>query len=223
MTFNPISTLFLISSLTLMMSCQEINSISGSGNIATRTQDLNSFTEVELTNFMDVEIFTGSTNQVEFSDYDNLLQYYTFDVVGNRLVIKTNPGNTTIRHSEAKARVYVAGPLSALQLLGSGNLTLMDSFDGISECTISGSGNIVAEASATSSNMDASISGSGNIDILKISIEQADCTISGSGNISITVSKSLKADITGSGNIFYYGNPTVSKTVPGSGNVIKLQ
>ena len=219
-----ISRLLILPSLILMLSCskENINSHSGAGSIVSQTLNLNSFTEIEITNYCDVEVVTGTTNKVEFSDYENLIQYLKFEEVGNKLVIKTTPENLNIRNSKAKAKVYMAGNLTGLFITGSGNVNLLNSFNELSQCNISGSGNVKAEINSTSSNLNCTISGSGNIDFLKIASQNGNCTISGSGNISIAVSNTLTAKIAGSGNISYLGNPTVSSTITGSGRLIKL-
>jgi len=196
--------------------------LSGSGNIISQTLSLNSFTEIEISNSCDVELVAGSSNKVVYSDYENIIQHLKFELVGNKLVIKTIPENISISNSKAKAKVYISDSLTALFISGSGNMSLKNSFNGINTCNISGSGNIIAEINSTSSNMNASITGSGNIDILKISSQNALSTISGSGNISMAVSHTLTGVISGSGNISYLGNPTVTKNITGSGTVIKL-
>lgn len=227
---TTISKLVFLSALVFIFSCNKNNSLNsqpggsqtGTGSISSQSVNLNSFSEIEIANYCDVEIDTGTTNKVEYSDYDNLVQYLKFEIVGNRLVVKTIPENTLITNSKAKAKIYVAGSLTGLIISGSGNMTLANSFNGISQCTVSGSGNLVANANSTSTNMAATILGSGSIDILKITSQSANCTISGSGNISVAVTNDLTANISGSGSISYLGNPSVSKNTTGSGKVIKL-
>jgi hypothetical protein len=225
-----ISKLVFISALVFIFSCnknsdmnsQPVNSQTGTGSISSSSINLSSFNEIEITNYCDVEIDTGATNKVDYSDYGNLVQYLKFEIVGNRLVVKTFPENTLITNSKAKAKIYVAGNLKGLFISGSGNMTLANSFNGISQCTVSGSGNLMANENSTSTNMAATISGSGSIDILKITSQSANCTVSGSGNISVAVTNDLTANISGSGSISYLGNPTVSKSITGSGNVTEL-
>ena len=225
-----ISKLVFLTALVFTFSCNKnndlnpepVNTQTGTGSISSKSVNLNSFCEIEIANYCNVEVDTGTTNKVEYSDYDNLIQYLKFEIVGNRLVVKTIPQNTLITNSKAKAKIYVAGSLTGLFISGSGNMTLANSFNGINQCTVSGSGNLVANENSTSTNMTATISGSGNVDILKITSQSANCTISGSGSISIAVTNDLTANVSGSGSISYFGNPSVSKNITGSGNIIKL-
>jgi len=227
---TAISKLLFLTALVFTFSCNKnsdrnpepSNTQSGTGIISSKSINLNSFSEIEITNYCNVEIDTGATNKVEYSDYDNLIQYLKFEIVGNKLVVKTIPEIASITNSKAKAKIYVAGSLTGLFISGSGNMTLANSFNGISQCAVSGSGNLVANENSTSTNMTTTISGSGNVDILKITSQSANCTISGSGSISIAVINDLTANVSGSGSISYLGNPSVSKNITGTGNIIKL-
>lgn len=224
-----ISKLAIVSILFMSFSCSNDDSIAklpnletGTGSLASKNINLNSFNEIEIANYCNVEIVTGTTNKVEYSDYDNLIQYLKFEIIGNKLIVKTVPENAVITNSKAKAKIYVAGNLTGLFISGVGNMTISNSFDNISTYNISGSGNIVANANATATSINATITGSGNIDILKINTQSAVCKTSGTGNITIAVVNSLNANISGFGNISYSGNPTITKNITGIGSVIKL-
>jgi hypothetical protein len=215
------SKLLMLASVLLMVSCKK-DIIVGSGSISTQTQNLGAFTEIEISNSCDIEVIKDSLNKVEFSEYENLIQYLKFEIVGTRLVIKTAPDDISLTNSKARAKVYVSGALTGLFTSGSGDINIKSAFNTLNTCNLSGSGDILAEVTATAVDMNVKLSGSGDIDILKITAQTADCSISGSGDISVSVTNSLKAAISGSGDIRYSGNPTVAKNISGSGSVIKL-
>lgn len=188
-----------------------------------QTAALSSFTEIEVRSYCNVEVVTGAENKVEYSDYENIIQYLRFEVVGSRLVVKTIPEEISISNSRAKAKVYSTGNLKAVNITGSANVDLASSFNGINTLSITGSGNIVSSANVTTPSIDCTITGSGNLNLLKVNSLSAKCTILGSGNITIAVSSSLNANIVGSGNIYYQGNPTdFVVNITGTGKVIKL-
>ncbi len=226
-----ISNLLILATLVLTFSCTKDNYMNissnnsqdeGTGTITSKSLELSPFNEIEIANYCDVEIVTGTTNKVEYSDFDNIIQYLKFEVINNRLVLKTVPENITIKNTKAKAKIFVAGSLTGLFISGSGDMSILNSFENISICDVSGSGNLVANSDSTSKSLASTVSGSGDIDILKISSQDASCTISGSGDISVTAANTLDAKISGSGNVSYSGNATVTKTISGSGELIKL-
>lgn len=222
--FNFLNSIPLILVLLFFSCSNENDSIDtiGSGKIKSNTQSLNSFTEIEIENNCDVELVKGTENKVEFSDYENIIQYLKFELVGNKLIVKTAPDNISINNSKAKAKIYVKGNLNKIFILGSANVDLVNSFSGLNELNISGSGNLNALQNIVIPNIDCSISGSGNMNILQINAANAKCSVSGSGEISIHVTKSLNASIAGSGTISYQGNPSLIQNVSGSGSIVKL-
>lgn len=170
-----------------------------------------------------MEVAKGTENKVEYSDYENIIQYLKFEVVGNRLIVKTIPENISISNSQAKAKVVLVGNLNAVYITGSANVDLLSSFNGLNKLGITGSGNIVSSGNTTAPSIDCSITGSGNLSLLKVNSTTAKCAIAGSGNITIAVSGSLNASIAGSGNIYYQGNPAdIVVNITGSGKVVKL-
>ncbi|MEO8961231.1 MAG: DUF2807 domain-containing protein [Ginsengibacter sp.] len=218
--------LITIAVMTLFASCKKDSTsltIRGSGPIASNDINLTAFQDIEIRNNCNVEVVSGTTFKATVSDYSNLIQHIKLDVVGSKLIIKTEPENIIIDDSKAKAIIYVpVGTLNSLNISGSGNINLKNQFNNITNLDISGSGNIKGEVGSTTNSLTASISGSGSIDIVNIQSQNANCNISGSGNIHVAVSNSLNATIAGSGNIFYQGTPSVTKSINGSGNAIKL-
>jgi hypothetical protein len=218
------ANLLILLIFVLSSNCKKesITSQTGAGSIVSQTTNINSFGEIEIVNNCNVEVVTGTTNKIEYSDYENLIQYLKFEVVGNKLTVKTIPENLSIQNSVAKAKIFTAGSLNSLSIKGSGSINLLDSFNEVSQFSISGSGNIQASSNSTTINFNCAIAGSGNINLLKVSSKDAICTISGSGSIHVAVSNTLNGQITGSGSIRYFGNPTTAVTISGTGRLVKL-
>ncbi|MFM8740925.1 MAG: GIN domain-containing protein, partial [Cytophagales bacterium] len=122
---------FLSSCIKVSIDKMSIDRISGSGNIASQTLVLSSFTEIEVRNYCNMEVEKGTENKVEYSDYENIIQYLKFEVVGNRLIVKTIPENISISNSQAKAKVVLTGNLDAVYITGSADVDLLSSFIGL--------------------------------------------------------------------------------------------
>ena len=103
-----------------------------------------------------MEVAKGTENKVEYSDYENIIQYLKFEVVGNRLIVRTIPENISISNSQAKAKVVLVGNLNAVYITGSANVDLLSSFNGLNKLGITGSGNIVSSGNTTAPSIDCS-------------------------------------------------------------------
>ncbi|MBI3233118.1 MAG: DUF2807 domain-containing protein, partial [Bacteroidetes bacterium] len=150
----------------LLIASFKMSSITGSGNIVTQTPDIASFEEIEVANYCDVEVYQDNNYSLQVSEYENLIQYLKFEVVGKKLIISTEPGNISIKNSQAKAVIHMPDALHKLIISGSSNITLKSGFKDISNLYISGSGNIIGEKVAQMNKVNATIAGSGNITML---------------------------------------------------------
>jgi len=229
--------------LFLNTSCfLDLNAISGSGSLVTQDRQATNFTSIELQTASDVEIVKGNTFHVSVSDYENLIQYLTVEVVDNRLIIKKKPTNISLVNSKAKVVVTLPDPLYSLKLTGSGTMQVNSAFNNLKYLLLTGSGKIDLKTSCRLDRLEATISGSGNIQGIgsiqdlhtKISgsgnivfsdmkAKTASCTLTGSGSMYVYVEDNLEAFLSGSGNIIYSGSPVVHSNRSGSGHISKKQ
>lgn len=217
-----------------------METVIGSGNIVTQMPDATGFEEIEVASHCDVEIYQDSIYMVQVTEYENLMQYLKFEVIGKKLLISIKPDHISISNSHARAVIHMPDVLRKLTISGSSDINIKSGFKDISSLYVSGSGNIIGEKPAvmdnisasvdgsgditmvgSANNLNLSISGSGNIDFAGVKALSANCDIDGSGDIAVNVSNSLSATINGSGDIVYYGNPTVTKRINGSGKIVK--
>jgi hypothetical protein len=214
---------------TQNINSNEINNISnnktitGKGNIVTKNLELKSFTEIQLSNYCDIEIIKGPTFKVVYSDYENIIDNLQFENVNNKLIVKSKSGNLSINNSKAKAKIYLASNLTSLSVSGSADATISSAFNELKELKITGSGNISCNTTIKTNDIKCIITGSGDMNLLKAIATNADCSLVGSGDISISVQSKLDASIVGSGDINYKGNPIVEKNITGSGELIKIK
>ena len=225
-------------SLTVTSCSEDWFGVNGEGPIETEQRPETGFNNIELDIAANVEIVNDSAFSVEVSDHENLVPHISTTVKGGTLIIRHDPKNFHVRNSEALIRIAMPA-LQALEINGSGNISVNSGFEGLNSISVSGSGEVVVDEPFITESLDMDISGSGKItvngqaDRLSISIsgsgniygygleaQNAECEISGSGDAYLNVVKSLDARISGSGNINYTGQPSISVHISGSGKVI---
>jgi hypothetical protein len=188
----------------------------GSGVAATQTRALTAFDSVELAGANNVVIRVGTEQSVVVRADDNLLNRVTTDVKSGTLVIGNTSGTFT---TNTPMSVAVTVPsLNRLALTGSGNILVRGIRTESLTVTLSGSGNLIGQGTATS--LDVTVNGFGNARLTGLAASDVHAVVSGSGNIFVTATKSLDASVPGSGTIIYTGNPQdVTKNVSGSGAI----
>lgn len=235
--FLPIMLAVLFISTSCIL---DLNAISGTGSIVTENRNASDFTSIELQTSANVEVVKGTSFNVSVSDYENIIQYLTVEVIDNRLVIKKKPFSVNLWNSKAKVVVTMPDPLYSLKLAGSGDINVRSTFNDLEYMLVSGSENINLNADCKLNKLEAQISGSGNINAIgsvydlntKISgsgnihfsqlrAKSANCSISGSGNIYVFIEDKLDAYLSGSGDIVYSGTPEVNSHLSGSGRVYR--
>jgi Putative auto-transporter adhesin, head GIN domain len=188
--------------------------LQGSGVAAAQSRALPRFSSIDLTGSSKVTIDVGGRQSVVVHADSNLVRHVTTRVVGRTLVIGTTGTFTT----RSPMSVDVSLPaLSAMKLSGSGEITA----NGINEprlnVTLSGSGALYAQGTATQ--LDVTLSGSGLAQLDKLTARDARAVVSGSGLIDLTATARLHAAVPGTGAIIYAGNPQVTSSVTGTGSV----
>jgi len=235
-------SIILLISMVLTSCISELFGTRGKGSIVTESRTATDFKSIKLVGSADVEIVKGSAFKVEVSDYENIVQYLSVKVEDHELIISKDPETIVLSNSEAKVKVTMPDSLTAISLVGSGDINVNSAFKDMQMLSITGSGdininqnvnlnilstNIIGSGNITAlgkvNTLTAEISGSGDIKFSDLQAGSATCSISGSGNIDINVVTALNATISGSGNISYSGSPTVTKQITGSGSVVKKQ
>jgi Putative auto-transporter adhesin, head GIN domain len=191
--------------------------IQGSGIAASQTRAVAKFTGLDLAGSNKVTVVVGAPQSVVVHADTNLLAHVTTTVAGGKLVI-ANTGSFTTRTS---MDVQVSVPsLAALNLSGSGQLSVTGISASRLTVTVSGSGMI--DASGTATQLDVALSGSGLARLGQLTASQVHAVVTGSGLIQVTATASLDAAVPGSGAIIYGGDPAqVITSVTGSGTVTR--
>ncbi len=214
-----------------------LKEITGVGATKDDFRNVSAFTGVASYVAGDVEWKAGEKYSVQISAPSDVLPYFTTEVNGDIMEIKTSE---RVKYQSSVKIVVTSPELRLIAMYGSGNFTTSSSINRNSlkielagsgaievpnmdvedlKAKLSGSGTI--DLGGRAQKADLELSGSGNMDAESLKAEKADIAITGSGNAACNVEKSLNADISGSGNIRYSGNPQVNVSKSGSGTVEK--
>jgi hypothetical protein len=205
MTMKKINFIILVAiALGLTSGCDEDfifqnnRHIKGQGTIKTENISVGKFSKIKLENAANVYITTGEPASVEFTAYENILEYMDADVIGDELVIKFK--NNIEVSTDEEIRIEITTPV-------------------IEKVTLNGVGNFYINGPVQEF-LNIDLNGVGNVNAFELAVYQSDIDINGSGNVEIQAKETLNVDINGVGNVYYKGNPDLSYDINGIGNVI---
>jgi Putative auto-transporter adhesin, head GIN domain len=189
--------------------------VQGSGVAATSTRALANFSGIDLAGSNNVTVVAGARQSVVVHADSNLLSHVTTQVKTGKLII----GDVGSFAAKSPMYVEVSVPsLAALDLTGSGTITVTGVRASRLTVTLSGSGDVAASGSVTG--LTVSIDGSGDAQLSGLIARNVDAVVKGSGAIFVTATQSLNAKVPGSGAVLYSGNPPqVTTSITGSGAV----
>jgi hypothetical protein len=214
-------TLLILAAIGVVLLARDVlpgsstsSGVQGSGVAATSTRALPNFSGIDLAGSNNVTVMAGARQSVVVHADTNLLSRVTTQVKAGKLII----GDVGSFAAKSPMYVEVSVPsLAALDLSGSGNITVTGIKAARLTVILPGSGDISASGSVTRLNI--SIDGSGNAQCSGLIARNVDAVVSGSGDIFVTATQSLDAKVGGSGAVLYSGNPQVTTSITGSGDV----
>ena len=210
--------------------------------VATTTQALPSFRNIDVSGTADVSLVQGDRESVaippaprpeaavtaEVRDGTLFVQSHNHDrwwdtLFGNRdnqpaIVITFRDLDNiavagTVRVTAAKLRA------DALHVSGAGGTSLrIDDLDA-REVKVSGAGALRADVAGRAADATVNISGAGEFRGGKLVTQNATVTVAGAGKVTVNAEKTLKATISGAGSVDYLGDPKVTESVSGAGRV----
>jgi hypothetical protein len=211
--------------------------VRGKGSVVTQTVQIDPFSGIDNRISADVYIKQASVQSVEISAQQNIIDHIKLTVNDGIWSIKFDKNN--VGHFEP-INIYISIPtLSSLDVSGSGNVYMENTFDscGRVDMNVSGSGNIDAylnsaskvyasisgsgniNLNGSSPDQDISISGSGNVHAFPFHTQQTVVSISGSGMCEVTADSTLNVSISGSGDVYYKSHPGITSNISGSGGI----
>lgn len=229
--------LFFVLIIAASCSCSFNKKVKGNGIITTEQRSFGGTNKIKLVGSFEVNLTQGNANKITITADANLLEFIETQTTIDWLELRTT-NKINIRPSQKIKIDIETTELEALQLVGSGNFTTLNKFEGgelmtleiagsgniniqtntpTVEATIAGSGDIVISGETKNSKIE--IAGSGSYKAKNLMTEHTEVNIAGSGNAYVFASQTLNINIAGSGDVLYSGNPTVNKKIAGSGKV----
>lgn len=190
--------------------------VQGSGVSTTESRVLPRFSILDLAGSNMVSVAVGGRQSVVVHADSNLVRHVTTRVVAGTLVIGTTGSFTT--RSPMSVDVTVPS-LEAVDLSGSGEISITGIDAPRLTVTLPGSGALYASGTVTQLNV--TLGGSGLAQLDGLAARDVHAVVSGSGLIRVTATANLNAGLSGSGAIIYSGNPQVTSSVTGSGTVTR--
>jgi hypothetical protein len=228
--------LVFITAALLLVGCF-YNSKKGSGNIISQKRDVATFTAIDASTSVDVEVRTGPAS-VEVQADDNILKYVKTKVSSNTLYLGIE-GNVSLRNTHIKILVTVPN-LKRIEAGSSASVKVMDVLKSDNTITfdVGSSADIVAEVDAPEIEAEAGSSGtltlsgrtknytakansSGNINSFELKSENTNVSASSSGSAEVHASVTLDANASSSGRVEYTGGATVKSSTSSSGSISK--
>lgn len=236
---------FLLFFLLLLScgSCLNAETIKGNGKIVTREVNVNGFDKIILSVPATINFIQGENFSCSITIDENLLDYYSFKVVGDCLFIRqlpTKDGKPLVSFNFGEKEVNLpfykypkldftkfviditAPRLEDVKVNGSGSFNIVSDFSDVKlDVDVVGSGSFVANKLLNINKLDIVVAGSGYVQLAQVEAQEAEATINGSGDVSLNgVFSELDFEVAGSGNIKMTGNAVMAKAkIAGSGSI----
>ncbi len=236
---------FLLFFLLLLScgSCLNAETIKGNGKIVTREVNVNGFDKIILSVPATINFIQGENFSCSITIDENLLDYYSFKVVGDGLFIRqlpTKDGKPLVSFNFGEKEVNLpfykypkldftkfviditAPRLEDVKVNGSGSFNIVSDFSDVKlDVDVVGSGSFVANKLLNINKLDIVVAGSGYAQLAQVEAQEAEATINGSGDVSLNgVFSELDFEVAGSGNIKMTGNAVMAKAkIAGSGSI----
>ena len=191
--------------------------VKGSGDLETRSFDLDSFDQIRIDGGFDLEITMGDEQIVRITIDDNLWDLLEAEVEDGTLELDWK--KSCRPNGDCKINL-VMRQLEKIKINGAGDVEIED-FQGKSfDFVCNGAGDLTMDGQVDE--LKIRISGAGDVDTRHLEAKRVDVSISGAGNAEVRASRFLKGRISGVGNLEYYGDPDEKDTrVSGIGHIHK--
>ena len=179
------------------------DSITGSGDIVTKTFDYQDFDAIDASHGFSLDVTEGDEYSISVSVDDNVLDKLDVRKSGETLIIGLDSGSFTLMNLHASITMPA---LNSIEFSGGtrGEISGFTSTRGF-EVDLSGGSWAIIEGSAGDLMLDAS--GGSHFDLSEFTVNDADVELSGGSFGSVYVGGRLDADLSGGAHLDYYGNP----------------
>ena len=219
-----IAVTVILTSMVLFVSCIA-GSVTGSGNLTTKTFDYSDFTKIEAHYGFQVELTKSSTYSIKITADDNVHEYIYVRKSGETLEIGLkalgNYTSVTLEATITMPSLYelnltggsgadISGFSSSHDLsadLSGGSQLSGDIVSGDVDFNLSGGSKVALSGSA--SDMKINSSGGSQVELETYPVDNADIEISGGGRAVVNVSGTLDVNLSGGSHVSYSGNPDI--------------
>ena len=207
-------------------------------NFRSEERDVGDFSRVRLETLGDLNLTQGDEVSVTLElspKYEGVIET---EVKGDTLVIRSNTRNLTQVKRDVLRYNVTASELEAVELAGSGDVSIGSFSAQDLALALSGSGDIAAQdleaerlelalggsgdisVAGSADELTVGLAGSGDVDAQGLRAQEVEVGLAGSGDVGVCASSTLEVDIAGSGDVTYYGEPQRPDiSVMGSGEV----
>ena len=216
--------------------------MAGIATAETRTFDVGSFTEIDVSGGLDVEFTTGGAQSVTVLNKKDDFSDIVVEVKGDTLILKRKKKNWGGGWKKRpRYLVTVSAPvLSAIEASSGSDVDGTGLTGAVSIDTSSGADVTVRDIQASSvglessSGSDISVAGTctdvradsssgSDIEAKALKCETARAEASSGSDITLYASKSLRADVSSGADVNVYGNPTDVRSDKSSGGSVRIK
>ncbi len=192
------------------------NCLDGQGTIVSETRILGDFHSIDTTIFADILITQGPKEDMIIEAQPNILHEIISEVVNGELRLRLN---RCVNITQA-AKVHITIPeISELTMTGVGDIIAQNEFD-LTDLNINLTGVGNFDLQGATETLDITLLGVGEVKAFEMNSNVCNLQLTGVGDVEVFVNEELNVTITGTGTIFFKGNPTVNSTITGSGSVV---
>ena len=213
---KPFRTMLLCFACSLLVGCNFVVGVAGSGKIVTEKRNVSGFDSIEFSGSGNLEVDQNGDESLSITADDNLLPLLTSEVQGTRLVLKVR-SDSRLRPSQKIVYRIAARKLNEVACAGDTSAVLRSIHSDNLKLAVAGSGDITADGSAD--RQEVSIEGSGKYSGGGLKAKSVSINITGSGDAVVAASEELEVNVAGSGSIKYIGEPHITQNIVGSGTI----
>jgi hypothetical protein len=195
----------------------------GGGERTVETRPVEPYDRIEVSESMDVQVVPGDGREVRVAAGEHVI---------DRVVTESSDGVLTI---DIRDRGIVIGPdplndvsvqvpaseLAAVEIAGSGDVTLEGLDQEALEVRVEGAGDV--EASGTVDRLTAEIQGAGDARLSQLETRTARVEVQGAADAELNVSDELDVTVQGAADVSYTGNPRVRSDIEGAGDIRRIE
>ncbi len=216
----------LVVALLMVGGCGGVPVLSGSGEVATETRDIDDFDRLQVDSAFDVAVREGEPGEVELRVSENALDDVIVAVDDGTLRIGLDRRFFTVRNATLEAEV-TASDLRAIEASGSSQITLEDPLE-VSELEVGLSGAsgfegeiavdrlVVMLSGASTLELGGSVdegsveaSGASSLDLAGLTFRSLNAELSGASSGEVDVTDELAVQLSGASDLSYAGDPQV--------------